>query len=299
MSSTTKPNVRRLRPLLILAGLLAVLLLLLLITRPLAHLHAPFSPDYPRQDLSGLLERQSLSSEDYRTLFLQTGLGQAAVDAYRAMGAEGDRQILAAQEAFFSPDQVLCDELAVTTWEDLTTGADGAIAPAFTMAPLEAGDVLLSFSTHTLGWRHGHAGLVVDGEQGVTLEAVVIGSDSSLVSAGHWSCYSTYLHLRLPSLTDSQRADIASFARTRLNGIPYHLTSGIFSPEKFQSPDSAGLGAQCAYLVWYALAAAGYDTDADGGRIVTVGDLSESPLFQVVQVYGLDPRDYMDRAVPA
>ena len=36
-----------------------------------------------------------------------------------------------------------------------------------------------------------------------------------------------------------------------------------------------------------------YDVDADGGRLVTVDDLARSPLFEVVQLYGLDPRQWI------
>ena len=37
---------------------------------------------------------------------------------------------------------------------------------------------------------------------------------------------------------------------------------------------------------------AGYDADADGGRLVTVADLAASPLFEVVQIRGIDPESF-------
>lgn len=286
---------RCIRRLIIPVSLVLLAALLLLVTRPLAHLSPPFTPDYPMEDLSPLLDGHPLTDREYETLLLQTGLGRAGVDSWLALGEAGVQAILDTQAAFFAPQSTACDPLAITTWEDHHVDDQGNVTYGFPMAPLEEGDVLLSFSTHTLGWRHGHAGLVVDAKNGLTLEAVLIGSDSAVVYASHWASYTTYLHLRLRDLTDADRAAITQFAWARLNGIPYHLTSGIFSPDKFQDPDSDGLGAQCAYLVWYALAAAGYDTDSDGGRIVTVGDIAESPLFEVVQVYGLDPRDYMQQ----
>lgn len=290
----TKTKGRLIRCLLIPAGLVVLAVLLLTVTRPLAHLSAPFTPDYPKLDLTPLLDGHPLTDEEYETLFLQTGLGRAGVDAWLALGQAGTQAILDTQEAFFRSPQSACDPLAVTTWEDHHVDESGNIVYGFPMAPLEDADVLLSFSTHTLGWRHGHAGLVVDGDEGLTLEAVLIGSDSAVVHAAHWASYTTYLHLRLRDLTPQQQSEITSFAWSRLDGIPYHLTSGIFSPNKLQDPESSGLGAQCAYLVWYALAqAGGYDTDSDGGRIVTVGDIAQSPLFEVVQVYGMDPRDFL------
>lgn len=286
-SHTTK---RRRKRVLAVALVPALLLLLLAGAQCFAHRSPGFTPDYPRQDLTGLLSRQALRPQDYETLFLQTGLGPGAVDAYLAMGAAGAARILATQDAFFRPPRISCDSLGLVTREDHLTDGAGKPISGFPMAPLENGDVLLSFSTHTVGWRHGHAGLVVDAAQNATLEAVLMGSDSATVNAGHWSVYATYLHLRLRDITPAQQAEIVSFAKAHLDQIPYHLTSGIFSPQKAQDPESEGLGAQCAYLVWYALYQAGYDADADGGRIVTVADLAASPLFEVVQVYGLDPR---------
>ena len=48
-------------------------------------------------------------------------------------------------------------------------------------------------------------------------------------------------------------------------------------------------GTQCAHLIWLAYAQFGYDLDSDGGWIVTPKDLANSPLLEVVQVYGMDP----------
>lgn len=288
---------RAVRLLAVLAALILGAVLLLVLTRPLAHLSAPFTPGYPMEDLTPLLDGHPLTDSEYETLFLQTGLGRAGVDSWLALGEAGVQAILDTQAAFFAPRQARCDPLAITTWEDHHVDGAGNVTYGFPMAPLAEGDVLLSFSTHTLGWRHGHAGLVVDAANGLTLEAVLIGSDSAVVYARHWASYTTYLHLRLRDLTGEQQEAITRFAWEELDGIPYRLTSGIFSPDKFQDPDSDGLGAQCAYLAWYALAWAGYDVDSDGGRIVTVGDIAQSPLFEVVQVYGLDPEDYLSRAL--
>ncbi len=261
-----------------------------------AHRRPYFTPGYAMVDLSPLLEQPALTREDYDTLFLQTGLGASAVDALLGLGEAGQAQIRATQAAFFAPPQNSCESLGLFTREDHSMDGGGNLAYGFPMAPLEDGDVLLSFSTHTLGWRHGHAGLVVDAAQGLTLEAVLMGTDSATVDARHWQIYSTFLHLRVRDITPEQQRAVADFALAHLDGIPYHLTSGIFGADKFPEADSSGFGAQCAYLVWYALMAQGFDTDSDGGRIVTVGDLLGSPLFEVVQVYGMDPAQFMERA---
>ena len=216
----------------------------------------------------------------------------ALSEELRSLGEAGEQQILDTQAAFFAKTATDCGSLGPTTREDHVVDENGNIIYGCPMAPMEDGDVFLAFSTHTLGWRHGHAGLVVDAARGITLEAVLIGSDSATANASHWACYSNFIHLRLKDITPQEQQAIADYAMEHLNGIPYHLTSGVLSREKAPDPDSPGFGAQCAYLVWYALYQAGYDTDSDGGRIVTVGDLAESPLFEIVQVYGLDPRSF-------
>lgn len=276
-----------------LLGLSAAVAVFLTAAQLFAHRHSRFYPDYPMTDLTALLDRRSLSDADYETLFLQTGLGRAGVDDLLSLGQAGEQQILDIQRAFFAKTATSCGSLGPTTREDHVVDENGNIVYGCPMAPLEDGDVFVAFSTHTLGWRHGHAGLVVDAAQGLTLEAVLIGSDSATANASHWSCYSNFIHLRLKDITPAEQEAIVDYAMDHLNGIPYHLTSGVLSWEKAPDPDTPGFGAQCAYLVWYALyQAAGYDTDSDGGRIVTVGDLADSPLFEIVQVYGLDPRSF-------
>ena len=122
---------------------------------------------------------------------------------------------------------------------------------------------------------------------GVTLEAVVLGSDSAQVNAQHWRTYSNFMVLRVKDAGDETRQQVVQFALEHLDGIPYSLLSGILGP-KAPEPDSP-LKAQCAYLPWYAWQAFGVDLDSDGGKIVTVLDLAESPLLEVVQIYGIDP----------
>jgi uncharacterized protein YycO len=74
-----------------------------------------------------------------------------------------------------------------------------------------------------------------------------------------------------------------------LNNIPYDLVTGIFN-SKFKEPGEID-GTQCAHLVWEAFKLYGYDLDSDGGGLVTPNDIANSPLLEVVQVYGVNPRE--------
>lgn len=272
--------------------LLALVLLWFFLQGPFAHRLQSFSPAYDRVDLGPILHKTALEAGDYDAIYAQTGLGPAAVDDLRAMGAAGIDQILATQDAFFTqPCESSCSDLGITTKEHRFLDDEGYMVYAAPLAPLREGDILVSLSTHTAGWTHGHAGLVLDPdpERPVTLESVVLGTRSSAMNANHWRSYTTFLVLR-PKADDATRRAVVDVADQYLTDIPYSLLSGVFD-EKFQ-PLEGDHNAQCGYLPWYAWMAAGIDLDSDGGRIVTPADLAESPNVEVVQLYGLDPEKY-------
>lgn len=256
-----------------------------------AHREPFFYPDYARVELAPILKQSTLSDDDYQTLFLQTGLSRTAIDQLLSYGQGGIDQIEATQEGFFAHYDTECVKMLPGrfTCEDMVLDENRNRMVAVPLAPVEPGDILVSFSTHTFGWRHGHASLVVDAQNGIILEAAVMGTDSAQANMQRWQTYSDFLVLRVKGVTAEERQAVAQYALDNLDGIPYHLTSGIFG-KKAPEADSNGFGAQCAYLPWYAWQAAGYDLDNSGGKIVTVADLAESPLVEIVQVYGIDPR---------
>lgn len=283
---------KRKKRLIIAAVFLAALLALwLFLQHVLPHIWPPFRPDYPQADLSPILAQETLDREDYETLFAQTGLGPAAINDLLAQGPAGVEQIQETQRGFFAPPgEDTCSLLGITTREHRRRDDSGRMVPAVPLAPLKEGDILVSFSTHTAGWTHGHAGLVVDAQSGVSLESVVLGSVSTRQNVAHWPCYTTFMVLR-PKADDEARAQVVRLAQEKLTGIPYSLVCGIFG-DKLQPLDGPH-SAHCSYLPWYAwLAAAGLDLDGDGGRIVTPRDLAESPLVEVVQLYGIDPGQF-------
>lgn len=273
--------------------LLALVLLWFFLQGPFAHRRQPFSPTYDKLDLAPLLEKEAdLAAEDYQTLYAQTGLGPAAVDDLRSRGSVGVAQILATQDAFFTqPRESSCSDLGVTTKEHRFLDEEGRMVYAAPLAPLKEGDIFVSLSTHTVGWTHGHAGLVLAPDENwpVTLESVVLGTRSSAMNANHWRSYTTFMILR-PKADNATRQTVVSIAKEYLTDIPYSLLSGVFD-EKFQPLDGPH-DAQCGYLPWYAWMAVGVDLDGDGGRVVTPKDLAESPNMEIVQIYGLDPADY-------
>lgn len=237
--------------------------------------------------LSKILEKNRLSSNDYQIIFEQTGLGRQAVESLRDRQGYQKDEIQAFQTAIFSKIKIECRATSPITRQDRCCSAEGKKLP---IAPIEDGDILISFSSHTFGWRHGHAGIVVDAQEGLCLEALTLGSESELKDLDHWREYSNFAVLRLKNTDAQERKVIAQYARDCLNGVPYSLLSGLHG--KKEAVSNCCGQAQCAYLIWYAFAHFGYDLDSDGGRIVTVADLAASSLLDVVQSFHISPEAF-------
>lgn len=149
---------------------------------------------------------------------------------------------------------------------------------AVTFSGLENGDVLVTDSTYCLGWRHGHAALVVDAARGITLEAYAVGTTSDFGGTADWEYYPRVSVLRLKAPKEV-REQIAAYAKEELTGIPYRLGSGMIDDKDM---DEAYWGSQCAHLVWLAFYKFGYDVDGDGGWLVTPYDLEISDCFEAL-----------------
>lgn len=271
-----KANRRRNKFLRWLSTVAAFLLLFYVAQRFWAHRTGYFIPNYPQITLT--------ENTDYETLFLQTGLGQSTI---KKLLETGDFQtILDAQNNFFRPPEAECTPLLgwFTREDRLANGIN------FPLIDLQPGDILLTLSTHTAGWRHGHAGLVVGNS--IVLESIVLGSNSTLVNAAHWTSYSNFAVLRPKGTTPELQHLVADYGMEHLLDVPYRLTTGWFF-SKAPEPNSPWFGTHCSYLVWYAWNQFGYDLDSDGGRLVTVYDLLHSDLLEVVQLYGMNPRIFL------
>lgn len=136
---------------------------------------AHFTPSYAQVDLSETLGKEVWSAEDYSLLYRQTGLTEAGL---RDMARE---DIPAFQQAFFGTYEIRHEAASPITPHDAlyTRNEGGESVPAYVpIAPLEEGDVLVTSSCHTFGWRNGHAAIVVDVEAELTLESIGPGHDS-------------------------------------------------------------------------------------------------------------------------
>ena len=247
-------------------------------------------PSYERVDISPILEKRergdALTDEEYDTLSAQTGILVRDV-----LDSETNERLLAFQEAFFFAGEIRHEEVVPgCTYHDMLFDPDTGEEYVAPMVKLEAGDVLISETSHTLGWPTGHAALVLD--RNYLLQAAVIGTDSikstprASNSIPWFETASNFMVLRLKNATAEERKEIADNAEKHLIGVPYHFVAGVFTPkDQGEKPYAT----TCSHLVWQAFKYFGYDIDADGGPVCTPRDIANSPYFEVVQIYGFDP----------
>ena len=255
---------------------------------------AHFTPDYEKISLEAFLEKAELADEDYAVIFGQTGLARPGVDELCRLGRQGE--LLCLQERFFAPVKYHCSGSYVICRSERLDGEETGDTAGF-LPTAHTGDILITFSGHVFGWRSGHAAIVVDGEKGLTLEAISPGCNSCLCELSHWREYPQFVLLRPKNLTEQECNEIAAYAVENMNGVPYDLFqwaergNGQGGAEAAApDEDCKATGTQCAHLVWAAYYHFGYDLDSDGGYIVTPMDLCRSGLLEVVQVYGIDAK---------
>ena len=159
------------------------------------------------------------------------------------------------------------------------------------LAPLKDGDILVTFNTHTLSWRHGHLAIVTDSKNGIILEHMAIGETSCFGYAKKWGSYPAFAVLRYPDEKTAKKA--AEYATGHLMDIPYNILAGVITKDKskLEKIDSS----HCSHIVWQAYKAVGVDIDRDGGFLVTPKDVALCKKLKVVQIYGMDPEDYEGR----
>lgn len=245
---------------------------------------AHFTPDYEKVDLEAFLEKAELTDEEYAVIFGQTGLAKPGVDELYRLGRQNE--LLCLQERFFAPVEYHCSGRYVICRSERL---DGEEETAGFLPTVHTGDILITFSGHVFGWRSGHAAIVVDGEKGLTLEAISPSCNSCLCELSHWREYPQFVLLRPKNLTERECGEIAAYAVENMNDIPYDLFRWA-ERGNGQDEECKVTGTQCAHLVWAVYYHFGYDLDSDGGYIVTPMDLCRSGLLEVVQAYGIDAK---------
>jgi len=233
-------------------------------------------PDYEMRDLTEILEKDTLTDEDYSLLYYQTGLTKTGVDRMLARGNAGKDKLLKLQREFFTEHEVKNDYFAPFICTDF-------IDDYITNVYLEEGDIIVTSSTHLSGFRIGHAGLVTNGNMGDVLQASAYGSTSAIGDIKDFTDRVNFMILS-PKTDRETKNKVASEAAKNLLGKKYDVSAGVLSSKNKASRT------QCAHLVWYAYKHyGGIDIDGNGGPVVTPRNIANSPDVELVQVFGFDP----------
>ncbi|MBQ4571735.1 MAG: hypothetical protein IJA80_00485 [Clostridia bacterium] len=222
-----------------------------------------------------------LTENDYEEIFLQSGLGKPAVDKLLNDGRPD--KIEEYRDYYLMDKDFYCYRKGVFACHEHITDTDGENIYNPEFADLQNGDIIITLSIHSLGWRHGHATIITDAENGKGIQAVMVGEKSNTSFVGSWTKYPLVAVLRPKNISEDVRNQAGQYAEENLKGLYYSLLGGIFSG---RNPDKPLKTTQCAHLVWYAYLTCGVDIAPECGKIITPKDFLESENLEIVQVYG-------------
>lgn len=242
-----------------------------------------YTPDYQQEDISGLIKKNNLSDDEYMKIYKQTGVSPYA--AKELIACEDYETLQELNEMYFSAPEIEKNFIAYPiTLEERNKEQKTPVAS------LEKGDILITFNTHTMGWRHGHCAIVLDENANTLLEHMSIGEVSCKTSPLSWEKYPAFVVLRHKDKVLAGKA--AEYAEKNLVEIPYNILAGVMKKDKTgeESPSS-----HCSHIVWQAYKSQGVDLDNNKGVFVTPKDIAMSDELEVVQIYGINPKNYTDR----
>lgn len=241
-----------------------------------------YYPTSSKVDIAPILKNGVLDQKDYSLLFLQTGLAKQAIDDLISQN-NGLNRILSYQDGYYSKKKIYTEKLNPFTKQENLMVNNTLKNSSPQIAPLKNGDILLTKSTHTLYWRHGHCGIVVDAKKGITLESLEPGTVSMQQDISKWQTYSTLKVMRLKGVNQKEIDEIAKYAAENLIGVKYNILAS-------KKHDSKLMQENCSQLIWQAFIHFGYDIDSNNGIFVTPEDIAKSNLLDLVQIYGFNPK---------
>lgn len=267
---------------------------------PQAHIY----PQVKRADIRELLTLTEGTETDLQILSAQTGLHPGSIQQLLREGRA--QELLQIQLQYFAPVHMNSLNTTPLTISEVLVDEQGNISYGMPLVDLQDGDILITKNSRFLGWRNGHAALVVDAEKGFLLEAIMPGTNTKISSISKWSTYPSFQVLRLKEAhkqgigdtEDSLPEQVADYALRQLTDVPYRLLAGVFDRNVRERentieaavreglPSTTLKGTQCAHLVWYAYKQFGIDLDSDGGLVVTPCDIQNSDYLETIQTYG-------------
>lgn len=227
-----------------------------------------------------ILTKEQLSDRDYEVIFEQSGLGRPAVDSLIHENRIGDFEYY--RNYYLRDKDFTCVRTAIFAKHEAVTDNEGnrILNPEF--ADIQNGDIIITLSIHSLGWRHGHAAIVTNAETGETAQAVRIFEKSDFGTVTEWIDFPLVAVLRVKDIDEKTQNEIAQYVRENMIGIPYALSAGIIGGK---NTEAKLFTTHCAHFVWYAYKCFNIDLDDNGG-VVTPKELLHNDNLEIVQVYG-------------
>lgn len=264
-------------------GVVGALLLILLIVKGgielVAATYSVWSPDYDMIDIDPILEKETLTDEDYKILFEQTGITKIGIDDMLSKGLEN--QIKRIQRDFFKEPDFECNQFHFCV--GMFVNKDYRVIPH---VPLQDGDIIYSPSTYISFIDISHAAIVInDGKE--VVEAFGYGNPTQISSASRFFRYAEFVVLR-PKAGSELGEKVAEYVKNNMLDIPYDILTGILGPK---APDPLKT-THCSHLPWYAYNRFGVDVDSNGGKIVTPADILYSDELEIVQVFGMNVNEF-------
>ncbi len=211
------------------------------------------SPDMEKKNIYVWVRQRNLALPQLHLIAEQTGLKEEVVQELLERGFW--QQVLELQEAYYAPVHTVSENSSILTVSEYLVDEEGEYVKGMPIVDVQDGDILITKNSRFLGWRNGHAGIVVDAEAGLVLEAIMLGTDTKLCRLAKWEEYPSFqvLRLREEIFHTSQRTEAtevydtfvqsndgvqhrktthyakaaAQYAKNYLQDIPYHLLAGV------------------------------------------------------------------------
>lgn len=242
---------------------------------------AHYTPQVKPISLKPILTKPELTTYDYGLLYKQTGLTPIAIREMKEL-PHFEERLLRFQKNFLRPVRVKYLHFPAFNLEERISNKEGEIIDGFELAPYHNGDIFFTTCVHTLGWRHGHIGLVIDDKNGKTLEALRPGVPSAIEDVNKWRKYPTFKMLRPQNISPAILTQMVNYASYNLNKLPYHILAAKDQPLPPQNT-------YCSLLIWQIFLSIGINLNEQGGYFVTPQEIASSPYLQLVQIYGYAP----------
>ena len=126
-------------------------------------------PQYAQMDIQPLLNQPYLTSNQLIILSSQTGLQPRIIGKFLMQGRQ--QELLQIQQHYFEPIRIESLNTTPFTISERLVDEQGRRTIGMPLADLRNGDILITKNSRFLGWRNGHAALVVDAKKGLVLEA--------------------------------------------------------------------------------------------------------------------------------